>query len=43
MAQIEQGLILLAVGMAVLFIFMGLMIVILHYFQKIAARFSPKD
>jgi hypothetical protein len=38
----NQSLVLAGVGMAVLFVFMGLMILIIHYFQIIAGKFSGK-
>ncbi len=42
MNDIDKGVVLLVAGMAVLFVFMGVMIVILHYFQKIAFRLDKK-
>ncbi len=38
----NHSLILTGVGMAVLFLFMGLMILIIHYFQAFARRFYKK-
>lgn len=43
MIDVSKGVTLMVAGMAVLFAFMAAMIVILHYFQKIAARFEKKD
>jgi len=42
MTAFNHSLILTGVGMAVLFLFMGLMILIIHYFQDFARRFSKK-
>ncbi len=39
---LKQGLALLAAGMAVLFVFMGAMIVIVHYFQIVARKLGGK-
>lgn len=39
---LNQGLALLTAGMVVLFVFMGVMIVIVHYFQIIARKFGGK-
>ncbi len=42
MVDVGKGFVLMVAGMAVLFVFMGVMIVILHYFGKIASRFDAK-
>lgn len=39
---LNQSLVLLVAGMAVVFLFMGLMIVITHYFNKAAAWFEAR-
>ncbi len=42
MVAFNQSLVLAGVGMVVLFVFMGLMILIIHYFQVVAGKFSRK-
>ncbi len=43
MVDVSKGVTLMIAGMTVLFAFMAIMIVILHFFQKIATRFEKKD
>lgn len=40
MENLAAGVTLMVTGMAVLFIFMGVMILIVHYFQIIARKFE---
>ncbi len=42
MQDVSQGVTLLIAGMAVLFVFMVVMILIVHYFQLIAGKFGKK-
>lgn len=42
MDNLSAGITLMVTGMVVLFVFMGLMILIVHYFQIIARKFEKK-